>query len=218
MPIPIPAMSHDLSNLENELKKLCPAGLDDALLTRMESCADGSWTHLDPTEIAMEKELRAIVPSPLPANLAAQLESILSSAPFPTEEKIVVFPSLSATRPRTNRNWAIAAAVALMGACAAWFVPNPTPAKNFAANPPATEHSRQPSPALPDTGKLIPAGFNRGLSEASDHGVIWQPDNRPHRVLKVVYRDRVTLKDNEGRTYQIEQPRVEYIIVPAKTD
>jgi hypothetical protein len=28
----------------------------------------------------------------------------------------------------------------------------------------------------------------------------------------------VTLKDPSGRTYQVEQPRVEYIFVPAKTD
>jgi hypothetical protein len=65
---------------------------------------------------------------------------------------------------------------------------------------------------------LVPAGFDRGLSEASDEGVVWQSANRPHRVLKVVYQERVTLKDSAGRTYQVEQPRVEYILVPAKTD
>ena len=30
--------------------------------------------------------------------------------------------------------------------------------------------------------------------------------------------DLVTLKDAAGRTYQVEQPRVEYILVPAQTD
>jgi hypothetical protein len=28
----------------------------------------------------------------------------------------------------------------------------------------------------------------------------------------------VTLKDANGRTVQVEQPRVEYMLVPAKTD
>lgn len=211
-------MTHDPSTLEDELKNLRPAALDDAQLARMESCAAGSWTHLDPTEIAIEKELRAISPAALSPDLTARLEQLLSSTPFTTEEKIVVFPNVAATRSRHRSSWAAVAAVALMGAFAAWFIPNPTPAGNLAAKPPV--HTPSPattSPAI-DATQLVPAGFNRGLSEASDHGVIWQPDNRPHRVLKVVYRERVTLKDAEGRTYQMEQPRVEYIIVPAKTD
>ncbi|MCX6866861.1 MAG: hypothetical protein NTV46_11725, partial [Verrucomicrobia bacterium] len=65
---------------------------------------------------------------------------------------------------------------------------------------------------------LIPAGITRGLSEARDEGVIWQANDQPHRVLKIIYMDRVTLKDTTGQTYQVDQPRVEYILVPAKTD
>jgi hypothetical protein len=65
---------------------------------------------------------------------------------------------------------------------------------------------------------LIPASFKRGLSEASDQGVIWQQDNQPHRVVKVVYQDRVTLRDASGATYQVEQPRVEYILLPTRID
>jgi hypothetical protein len=72
--------------------------------------------------------------------------------------------------------------------------------------------------AAPASGELIPAGFNSGLSEAVDQGVIWQPDQQPHRVLKVVYKDCVTLKDANGGTYQVERPRVEYILVPADTN
>lgn len=211
-------MTHDPSTLENELKNLRPAALDDTLLARMESCAAGSWTHLDPTEIAFEKELRAIAPAALPADLTARLEQLLSPTPFTTEEKIVVFPNATSTRHRHRGSWAAAAAVALMGAFAAWFVPNPTPTKDLAAKPPVHTPSSDPTPSSIDTKQLVPASFNRNLSEASDHGVIWQPDNRPHRVLKVVYHESVTFKDAEGRTYQIEQPRVEYIIVPAKTD
>jgi hypothetical protein len=64
----------------------------------------------------------------------------------------------------------------------------------------------------------VPAGFNRGLSEASDEGVIFQSEDKAHRVLKMVYHDRVTLKDESGRMYEIEQPRTEYILVPSKID
>jgi hypothetical protein len=73
-------------------------------------------------------------------------------------------------------------------------------------------------PANPGPSVLTPAGLNRGLSEATDEGVILHGNNRPHRVLKFVYREQVTLKDPQGRTYQVERPRVEYLIVPAKTD
>ena len=48
--------------------------------------------------------------------------------------------------------------------------------------------------------------------------MIVQENQLPHRLLKVVYMDRVTLKDADGRTYQVEQPRIEYILVPATAD
>ena len=40
---------------------------------------------------------------------------------------------------------------------------------------------------------------------------VWQADDDTVRILR-------TLKDANGATYQVEQPRVEYILVPAKTD
>jgi hypothetical protein len=64
----------------------------------------------------------------------------------------------------------------------------------------------------------VPAGLNRGLREARDEGVVLNNKRLPHRILKFVYNEQVTYKDAEGRTYQVEQPRVEYLIVPAKTD
>jgi hypothetical protein len=67
-------------------------------------------------------------------------------------------------------------------------------------------------------GNFVPAGFNRGLSEVHDEGVVWKSNSQPHSVVRVVYKDLVTLKDANGRTVQVEQPRVEYMLVPAKTD
>jgi hypothetical protein len=37
-------------------------------------------------------------------------------------------------------------------------------------------------------------------------------------VVRVVYKDHVTLRDASGRTMEVEQPRVEYMLVPDKTD
>jgi hypothetical protein len=210
-------MPIDPSSIENDLRQLQAAGLDETLIARLEACAEGSWTNLDPLEIHLERRLSAIAPAHLADPLMERLEATLSAVPFPPAvPKIVSFPGQATAMKRPQRSWwGAAAAVALFGGLAGWLVPHaPPPAAGTAAasNPP-------PGPtATPTTTRLVPAGFNRGLSEASDEGVILHSNNQPHRVLKIVYQERVTLMDAEGRTYQVEQPRVEYILVPAKTD
>jgi hypothetical protein len=208
-------MSLDPPTLESDLRKLRPAQLDESYLARLESCAEGTWKELDPVEIVLEKRLRACTPARLPAGLTASLESVLDGVRFPNDEKIVPFPTQQASSSRGNRGWwGAAASVAITGAITALMMPSGHDSRPVAGTSPDSRSTR-PSIA---SEKLIPAGFNRGLSEASDEGVIWQSNNRPHNVLKVVYMDRVTLKDANGATVEVEQPTVEYILVPAKTD
>jgi hypothetical protein len=210
-------MPDDLSSIENDLRQLHAAGLDESLLTRLEACAEGSWTNLDPLEIHMERRLSAIAPARLPDPLMERLEATLSAVPFPpAAPKIVSFPGRVPAARRPQRHWwgAAAAAVALFGGIAGWLVPHDQTGRSAATPAVVPPAQRVPSAKSP----LVPAVFNRGLSQASDEGIFLHSNNQPHRVLKVVYRDRVTLKDAEGRTYQVEQPRVEYILVPAKTD
>lgn len=207
-------MPDDLSSIENDLHQLRAAGLDESLLARLEACAEGSWTNLDPLEIHMERRLSAIAPAPLPDALMTKLEATLAAIPYPTAApKIVSFPGRASVARRPQRHWwGAAAAVALFGALAGWLVPHEPTGKTVNAVP-------RPAPRYPAAGSsLVPAAFNRGLSQASDEGILMHSNNQPHRVLKVVYRDRVTLKDARGLTYQVEQPRVEYILVPAKTN
>jgi len=212
-------MSSDPSSIENDLRQLRAAALDESLLARLEACADGRLTQLDPAELEFEKRLRGTPPARLSPDLMASLVTTVAALPFPAADpKIVRFPAAAEPQPsrhaRQNRHWwGAAAAVALFGALAGWLVPAGNPSAPVADNKPAAPAIRPVAPA-----PLVPAGFNRGLSEASDEGVIWHSNNQPHRVLKVVYQERVTLKDADGRTYHVEQPRVEYILVPAKTD
>lgn len=206
----------DPNQLESDLRQLRPAAIEDTLLDRLDACADGSWTSLDPAEIAFEKQLRGIAPAKLPASLAASLEATLSGAAFPNLEKIVPFPTRGTAEPQRKRGWwSAAAVVALTGAITALLVPMKHEAGNIVTAPSKNTVTR---PAAVPTDKLIPAGFKSGVSEASDEGVIWQNKNRAHRVLKVVYKDLVTLKDANGATYQVEKPRVEYILVPTQAD
>ena len=208
-------MSSDPSSLESDLRRLRAAALDESLLARLDACAADQWTELTPAETAFERHLQGIAPAALPASLMASLESTLGAAPFPGEKNIVRFPKQETATPARNRNWwGAAAAVALIGAATAFLIPQQaTPG----APPIAKRESHETKPAG-SAPELIPAGFKRGLSEARDEGVIWQSNDRPHRVLKVVYQEEVTLKDGNGRTYQVQQPRVEYILVPAKND
>ncbi len=211
-------MSSDPSSLESDLRRLRAAALDDSLLERLDSCAAGQWTALSPAETAFERRLQGHAPAALSSSLAAALEATLAGVAFPGGVNIVRFPEpeISAPIRRHRRAWwsAAAAVVALAGAVSAFLLP----LGSSDSKVPVVKQQTRPASPPSAARELIPAGFKRGLSEARDEGVIWRSNDRPHRVLKVVYQDQVTLKDRSGTTYQVLQPRVEYILVPANTD
>ena len=211
-------MTPDLSSLEFDLRHLRPAALDESLLARLDACTHDAWTGLDPAEIRLEQRLQQSVPAPLSPAFMAALDATLRDVPFPGTDNIVTFPQALTSSPWHRRSWwRTAAAVALIGAASALFMPARHHTAKTAANPPAS-HSTHTTVSPSAGNRLVPAGFNRSLSETRDEGVIMQSNQQPQRVLKVVYMDRVTLKDSAGRTYQVEQPRVEYILVPATAD
>lgn len=207
-------MNSDLSSLEAQLRELRAVPLDDVFLARLEDAAEGSLSALSPVEDRFEARLRDISPAPLSADFLASLETILTSVPFPGEVKIVPFPRsrpVEVAAPRKRPIWAAAAAVALIGAASALWMPDAKPTAQI---------TQSTSPSAPSAvlSNLVPASYNRGVSEVHDEGVVWKSNTQPHNLVRVVYKDRITLKDDKGRTYQVEQPRVEYLLVPAKTD
>ena len=209
-------MTHDHSSLEAELRDLKAVALDESFLTRLEASADGTWTIPSHQEIRFEESLRKIPPARLPGDFMAELEKIVAKTSFPANGNIVRFPTISTTPPvrRQRPIWGAAAAVAIIGAATALLMPTGSPSAN---------HGRQVAAAAPSVSNVaprnfVPASFNSNLSEVHDEGVIWKSNNQPHSVVRVVYKDKVILKDADGRTVQVEQPRVEYMLVPAKTD
>ena len=180
-------MSFDPSSIENDLRQLHAAGLDESLLARLEACAEGSWTNLDPLEIHMERRLRGIAPARLPDPLMERWRR-----PWPPfhfrlpRRRLSVFPAVSrrqgvrsASGGEPPRPQSHCSAVSPAG----WFrtiKPASPPPPRLRSRPRNVFH--RPSP------RLFPAAFNRGLSEASDEGVILHSSNQPHRVLKVVYQ------------------------------
>jgi len=209
-------MTPEITSLEADLRELQASALDDALLMRLEAAADGTWTELSHEEIRFENFLREIQPSVLSADFMTQLEGVVAQTPFTVDEKIVLFPRTN--RPSQLRRarpiWRTAAAVALIGAATAFMIPTARPPQKIASQAAAST----PATTSPPVGNLIPASFNRGLREVSDEGIVWKSNKQPHSVVRVSYEEKITLKDEMGTTYQVVQPRVQYMLVPAKTD
>lgn len=213
-------MNPEHPNLETELRGLRARALDEDLLQRLEACAEGTYARPTPEELRFEAELRVTRPAPLEPAFLADLEKIFHEVPFPVDEKIVLFPKgapAAARSPKRQRPmWAAAAAVALIGAASALMMPANKPAAGrLASNLPAAP---APVAVASAPSNIAPASFNRGVSEVNDEGVVWKDDNQPHNVVRVVFQDKITMKDKNGRTYQVERPRVQYMLVPAHTD
>jgi hypothetical protein len=164
-------------------------------------------------EFRFESLLRQRSPTPLPAEFLAQLEAIVATAPFAVDEKILLFPKggRASVKPRRQTSiWRAAAAVALIGGFSALMIPSNKQA------PPAT--NLQSAIPQPSSGNFIPASFDRNVSNVKNEGLMWNADQQPQSVIRVEYRDKIIYKDSMNRTFQIEQPRVQYLSVPAKTD
>lgn len=210
-------MTPDPPTLEAELRELKVIALDDSFLTRLEASAAGTWAEPTGQEIRFEKSLRGFQIAKLDAAFLAELETIVRDVPFALDEKIVPFVKAAPTAPARRKYsfGAAAAAIAMIGAATALLMPGGKAPQN-APRQVASSHSAPITGAA--ANHFVPASFNRGLSEVRDEGVIWKSNNQPHRIVRVVYKDQVTLKDAQGRTVEVEQPRVEYMLVPAKTD
>lgn len=212
-------MTNDKQSLEAELRSLQATGLDEDFLSRLEAAAEGSLDQLTPGEIRFEEFLRTTSPAKLSPGFMASLEDLVKDVPFPMNEKIVLFPkggSAPAKRSVYPR-WSAAAAVALIGAATALLIPvgNGSRSGNL---PVARNAVLAPVTTAANPANFVPASFNRGVSEVHDEGVVWKDNNQPHSVVRVVYKELVTLKDANGRTFQVEQPKVKYVLVPARAD
>jgi len=207
-------MSHqDPFTLESELSRLEPPGLNAGLLDRLEACAYGNWLELTSEEIHFEAELRALFkPAAVPIRLHTRLEALSGTLSPATPENIAPMPvHVVGTKNRRRPWWSSAAAVAILGATAAWMLP-----QKSGLQPTQGPASVASAPTIQSPSAFVPASVNRVLSETHDEGIIWKQNQTPHRVLKVVYDEHVTLKDPSGKTYQVKQPRVEYFVVPTQ--
>lgn len=205
---------------EQQLANLQPNKLDEDFMSRLLAATDGSLFELSDAEQRFENSLRKFSPRKLSSSQDRALLDILNHTPFHVDDKIVLFhKSVSRAGKSGSKirrfHIAAAAAVALLGSLAAWMTPTQTNDKAGSAS----NHSfRSPTPPAAASNSFVPATFNRNLRDTRDEGVIWNQSNRPHRVMRFTYMDRVTLKNEKGESIQVEQPREEYVIIPEKVD
>jgi len=193
------------ASFESMLTARTPSAMPPGLLDRFSSLVEVAV----PVDAEFEASLALIQPARLPASVLDGAVSLADSpvVPLPAPERVIPF-----------RRFAAAAAIALVGAAAALVAPiggisSPAP---VADNAP-TSGTAAPRLSPADARSFVPAGHQRGLSDASDEGVVWKND-QPHRVLRIVYQDTITLTNEAGEIVELEQPRVEYILVPEKMD
>lgn len=200
---------------EQELRNQAPARLDEQFLDRLTSCAEGSFEDLSDGDADFAALLGAAKPRALPATLQSSLSDALEGTPFAVDGKIVLFHGQSKSgvpEPRDFRRFhiAAAAAVAILGAATALMVPH-------VGNTATADHTFTPESTVP-SAHFAPAGFGRNLSETRDEGIIWRGNNQPHRVLRLTYMEKVTMKNADGETIQVERPHYEYVTIPEKID
>jgi len=207
-------MKPEFQDLEDALSALRPAPVDAELLARLEAAMNGSLDLPTIEGARVEAKLREAKPAALPAGLMASLERSVASTPFPLDDTIVLFTQRTKARGfnRRYRPVAAAAAVACLGALAALFMP-----VGKTGRTPSVAETRPAEIAPVSRVGYVPASFGRGVQDASDEGVVWK-DGRPHRMVKVVYKELGSFTNAEGKKVDVEQPRVEYILVPEKVD
>lgn len=218
-------MNSDLQHLEASLKEMHPTTLDRDLLDRLELACEDQLAELSAPLKATEAALKNAAPAQLPASFAARAETILSRVSYTRHSKLLPFakPSTQAPtrqpKPSKFPSLAVAAAVAICGAAIPLFLnpPQDTPKTT------KTSHSPQPSlhhaePLHQTRSAFSPAKFSSNVHHTNDLGVVWAQDQRPLRVVKIIYMDETKLLNEQGEEIITEIPRVEYILVPEKID
>jgi hypothetical protein len=205
---------------EQQLANLQPNKLDEDFMSRLLAATDGSLFELSDAEQRFENSLRKFSPRKLSSSQDRALLDILNPTPFHVDDKIVLFhKSVSRAGETSSKirrfHIAAAAAVALLGSLAAWMTPTQS---NDKAGSASNHPFHSPTTPAANSNSFVPATFNRNLRDTRDEGVIWNQSNRPHRVMRFTYMDRVTLKNEKGESIQVEQPREEYVIIPEKVD
>lgn len=168
-----------------------------------------------------EEEMERLVPASMPDGLISRMEAAMvgwqDEAPA-QEEKVVPFPQVQSEKRQRQGSvsgfWATAAVVALLGAVVALVLPQsgtPAGAPEAQASPSVAEHNFA-------AVSFAPTNAGRNIVHASGGGVVFTKDDRPHRVVRIEYVDRIEYRNAMGEELYVETPAVKLILIPVETD
>ena len=217
----------DSITLENELKKLVPASLQDGLLDRLDDAMTAAVIEaplsnekivvaaLDTDLSDLEESLRRLVPYGVPENLISRLDDAMARwhEEVPVDEKIVeIKPGVK----KGNSSWygiRSVAAVAFLGGVAAILSSN-----SFSG--PARVTERIPDLTNGNTSPVVftPKDARASVVSAKDHGVVWTKAGQPLRCLEVQVNNKLQFVNERGEKLIIEQPKREVTFTPVKFD
>ncbi len=200
-------MNRDDAMFEEVLCGQRPSRLESDVFARLHAALDEACAPVEAPNPDVEAWLDDRRPSRLPQELMDRLGGLVAPAPQ-------VIPMPGPVRVHAFRRYAVAAAVAMIGAAAALLAPIGGERQESSI---VAAESDAPTMSLSAAREFVPAAYARSLSEARDEGIVWR-NNAPHRVLRIVYSDTITLTNEAGEVVEMEQPRVEYIVVPEKID
>ena len=212
-------MDSEFQELENELKGLRPAAPDAACLDRLLAAVEGRLQVSELSTSGIESRLAAMQPAAMSPVLLDKMLEAVTRLPFPVSDKVVLFPGAAkpSAKPTSRRPWyAAAAAVAVAGAFTAMMV-DKSPVASPVSGPVVKDFT--PLPKIRNNvseNGIVSA--STGLQDATDQGVRWTRDGKPMRMVRVEYKDRMKVLNNEGKVIEVEVPRFEYLFVPEKID
>ncbi len=216
-------MDSEFQELEGTLKGMRPAAPDAACLDRLLAAVEGRLQVQDLSAAGIEGKLSGLRPAALAPDLSARMLAAVERVPFPAGGKVVLFPGARKAPAKSSarrRPWyAAAAAVAVAGAFSALMVGGPgnvEPAGKLAGG--QAPAPRQLPRSAGNAANFVPAAMGSGLQDVTDLGVRWTREGKPVRVYRVIYRDKVELKNEHGEIIQVEQPREEIFVMPEKID
>jgi len=207
-------MDEDFHELEAALKGMRPVAPDAACMDRLLAAVERRTPAAD---LGIERELSKLIPSALGSGVQERFLETVSRVPFPVDEKVVLFPGKTKpvqTAP-ARRPWiAAVAAVAVLGGFSALMM---GPQKEGTGSIVRKETSISPVAPGADNG-TVKASVGSKVQETQDQGVIWGPDGKPVRQVKVIYVDKMKVVGEDGKIVEVERPRVEWLLVPEKID
>lgn len=217
-------MESEFKQLEEDLGQMEPMVLSKALSNRlvdsMNQASAATVSELETDLLQLEAALSNLSANAVPSDMLQRLDSAMSgwnTDRSQEEENVIPF---NAEPKESRESWwskgmvASAAAVAILGAMTALLgVKSGSPGHSQMAS------SMVSSPSTAISVTATPrATASKNIISTSDQGVVYSRENKPHRCMKVEYLQKVELKNQKGERVQVEQPMVEYLLVPLKTD